>query len=78
MNRQNQIKNCFKSDFDKVLSKKQIKEISGISYYCNTDKHLGQILTRMVRNKTLLRIKKGFYMLNKKSPVNNPDQLKLI
>ena len=45
------------------------------SYYCNQNKHLGAILSTMVRNGTVVRIKKGLF-----SSVNTEsykDQTKL-
>lgn len=59
MDRQKEVLNAFKEG--EVLSKNQIKERSGISYYYNTDKHLGDVLSRMVKNGLLIRIKKGYY-----------------
>ena len=48
-------------DTEEVLSKKQIKEMTGISYYYNTDKHLGDVLSRMVKNGLLIRVRKGYF-----------------
>lgn len=64
MNRQKEIIKVFDNDPSLVLSKEQIIAKSKINYYTNTRKHIGHVLTRMVRNKTLLRVKKGFYKLN--------------
>lgn len=50
MDRQKQILKVFDSDKDLILSKSEIKEKGSISYYHNTDKHLGETLSRMVKN----------------------------
>lgn len=60
MERQKQILEVF-NDTQEILSKKAIKEKTGISYYYNTDKHLGDILGRMVNNGLLERVKKGYF-----------------
>jgi len=63
MNRQKQILAVFENDKDKVLTKQEIIKKSGISYYCNTSKHVGDTLSRMVKNKSLMRVSKGKYKL---------------
>tara|TARA_B100001179_G_scaffold217701_1_gene189779 strand:- start:158 stop:412 length:255 start_codon:yes stop_codon:yes gene_type:complete len=67
MNRQKQILATF-PDAETVLSKQEIIERGQISYYYNTDKHVGDTLTRMVKNKLLVRVKKGYYKLGKSTP----------
>lgn len=61
--RQIQILKTFKENKDIILSKSEIKKLSGISYYNNTDKYLGDCLSRMVKNGMLKRISKGKYKL---------------
>ena len=74
-NRQLIIK-AFSGDYEKELTKKQIKEITGISYYHNTDKHLGDVLSRMVKSKILKRVKKGVYSLYSSSnQISNQNRL---
>tara|TARA_R100000781_G_scaffold113591_1_gene82413 strand:+ start:13414 stop:13674 length:261 start_codon:yes stop_codon:yes gene_type:complete len=70
MERQVEILKVFK-DTEEVLSKKEIKERSGISYYYNTDKHLGDILSRMVNNGLLVRPKKGHYKWSGRTTPNH-------
>lgn len=47
-----------------TASKKDIIEGTGISYYHNTSKHVGDMLSRLVNNGTLARIKRGIYGIN--------------
>jgi hypothetical protein len=44
-----------------VLSKSFIVLALGNNYYCNAEKHIGDMLSRMVKNGTLIRIKKGVF-----------------
>lgn len=60
MDRQKQILAVF-TDKEQTLSKSEIIEKGDISYYHNTSKHVGHTLTRMVKNGTLIRVKKGHY-----------------
>lgn len=80
MDRQKEILQVFNGDKGKVLSKSVIKEIGGISYYHNTDKHLGDTLTRMVKNGSLKRVSRGKYQLGsgKKMIVQPKNQMKLL
>ena len=85
MDRQIQIIKAFNNDFDLVLSKSDIIERESIYYYANCEKHVGHTLTRMVKNGSIERVKRGFYKLgkNKKDYVfarvneDNPNQTKL-
>ena len=63
MDRQKEILKVFNSDTSIILSKQDIKTKGGISYYHNTDKHLGDTLTRMVKNGSLIRVSRGNYKL---------------
>ncbi len=64
-------------DFDEVLKKSEIKERGNIRYYHNTDKHLGDMLHRMVKNKSLERVKHGHYKKAYRSPEPIPGQTDL-
>jgi len=63
MDRQKEILQVFNMDFDLVLTKKEIIENGKIGYYHNTQKHVGEVLSRMVKNGSLKRVKKGSYSL---------------
>lgn len=63
MDRQKQIIDVFLISNKDVLSKSEIIKTGGISYYYNTEKHVGNTLSRMVRNGVLERVKKGHYSL---------------
>jgi len=42
------------------------------SYYCNANKHLGEILSRMVKDGKIERVKKGLYKyINAKQYLDN-------
>jgi hypothetical protein len=43
------------------LSKSEIVEYSGLRYYCNTEKYVGEILGRMVKGGLLERVKPGVF-----------------
>ena len=67
MNRQAEILETFPNK-ETILSKKEIIERGQIRYYFNTEKHVGDTLSRMVKNGLLVRVKKGYYKLNKSTP----------
>jgi predicted transcriptional regulator of viral defense system len=80
MERQKQILRVFKGDKDLVLSKSEIIKQGKISYYHNTEKHVGDCLSRLVKNGGLTRVKKGYYKLGlglKKQIIEDKDQLNL-
>lgn len=81
MERQKQVLKAFNNDKDLILSKSDIKQISGIGYYRNTDKHLGDVLSRMVKNGSLIRVKRGYFQLGqykkRNTQINNPNQSSL-
>lgn len=62
----------------------EIYQNTKVSYYVNWSKHLSVLMTRMVRNKTVLRVKKGVFKKRSSTPFygnkdeNNPNQTKLI
>lgn len=39
---------------------------AGGAYYCNASFHIGQILTRLVKNGQLVRVNRGIYAINTK------------
>lgn len=62
----------------------QIIEGTGLHYYNNTRKYVGETLGRMVKNGTIRRVKKGLYAFRKelankpaKQPTPGPGQLSL-
>lgn len=65
------------------INKDQAVELIGKFYYCNERKHVGDVLSRMVKNNLLKRIKNGFYEINQNKQqtvkgIINPDQLNLL
>lgn len=65
------------------INKTQAVELIGNSYYCNENKHVGDILSRMVNSGLLTRIKNGHFEISKtkKQTTNgiiNPNQLELL
>ncbi|MEZ7496489.1 hypothetical protein QO206_13405 [Leeuwenhoekiella aequorea] len=67
MNRQAEILEVF-PDAETILSKSEIIERGQIRYYFNTEKHVGETLSRMVKNGILVRVKKGYYKRGKSTP----------
>ena len=63
MNRQQEIINAFRNDYKVILKKSQIIEIESISYANNTDKWVGETLSRMVKNGSLTRVRIGYCCL---------------
>jgi hypothetical protein len=69
--------------FDKgeVSKSRMMEELEvGRWYYCNAEKHFGEILSRMVNSGFIIRAKKGVYKLKEtqtsKSYIS-PDQISL-
>jgi predicted transcriptional regulator of viral defense system len=56
-----------------TITKKQVVEKLGHTYHYNGDKHLGAILSTMVKNGILERVKKGIFNLVQ-SPINTKKQ----
>lgn len=74
MNKQNEIlKVIYGKD---SMTKKEIVKAVPFSYWNNTEKYIGEILTRMVRSGKLERIGRGIYKVGpgKKEKIN-PDQI---
>ena len=75
---QKDILKAFKESTE-ILRKKEIIERSGAWYYANADKHVGDILSRMVKNGSLTRVSVGKYRLGSgkahaKAVSVDPDQ----
>jgi len=69
MERQKEILEVFNNNTEIILSKRKIKELGNISYYYNTDKHLGETLSRMVKNNNLIRVSRGNFKLGSGKPM---------
>lgn len=64
------------------ITKQEAMCIYGVNtYYCNAQKHVGEILTRMVNNGMLERLKPGHFKISEKrmikSPTPDPSQKEL-
>ena len=66
------------------ITKADAVTLIGGTYYCNGDKHTGDVLSRMVKRKILIRIKPGVFRVNPHASkidndeIYNPNQLKLL
>lgn len=63
MSNQKKVLECFNGNRELELSKQDIIKMAGLYYYHNTDKHAGEVLSRMVKSGLLKRVKKGVYTL---------------
>ena len=61
--RQKQVLSLFGGDKELVIKKSDMIHKHGIRYYHNTQKHLGDVLTRLINNGMLKRTKIGYYKL---------------
>ena len=61
--RQAQVLKLFGGDKELVITKRDMIHQYGIRYFHNTQKHLGDVLTRLVNNGMLKRVKIGHYQL---------------
>ena len=66
-----------------LITKKQAIELIGYYYLHNSQKYVGEVLSRMVKSKLLNRIKNGSFEINsdRKQTVKviyNPNQLDLL
>lgn len=59
------------------ITKKKAVELIGKSYYCNADKHVGDVLSRMVKAGLLKRIKPGLFELGDRTNKNAVPQNQL-
>lgn len=54
------------------MTKKRAISLIGNFYYCNASKHVGDVLTRMVKSGLLRRVKRGRYAIGngyRKDPI---------
>lgn len=58
------IKQLAQSSPDHTITMDDLDENFGHAYYCNARFHLGNMMSRMVKNGEFIRIKKGVYKLN--------------
>ena len=65
MSREKQIMKLFSLE-KTIITKKEITEKLGNTYYHNGSKHLGDVLSRMVNNGTLIRLKLGVFEIRTK------------
>jgi len=59
------------------MTKRELIKETNILYYANTDKHFGEILSRMVKSGLIHRPSRGVYQLgpDKNNPIDsNPNQ----
>lgn len=61
---------------EQVLKKSEIMERTGLSYHNNSAKHIGDVLTRMVNNGKLERVKKGQYRIARVGAGNRSNRSK--
>ena len=65
------------------FTKTDAVELIGDIYYCNEDKHVGDVLGRMVKSGFIVRIKPGHFklsesrMISLKKDVDDPNQKSL-
>lgn len=65
------------------ITKKEAVQLIGSCYYCNASKHVGDVLSRMVKAGLLERVKAGTFIIGKNrrqtaQGVVNPNQLNLL
>ena len=58
------------------ISKKEAVAVIGKNYYCNSDKHTGEVLCRMVKTRLLVRVKVGLYRVNSVQVYTNTENTK--
>lgn len=78
--KQKEIFQLFEGDRNKILSKGEISHKVSFGYYANGSKHIGAILSRMVKSNLLVRIKPGYFRLGSGIPPAesaDPNQLEL-
>lgn len=55
------------------ITKRQAVELIGKRYYANADKHVGDVLSRMVKSGLLKRIKNGVFELGSRTKKHTPS-----
>ena len=65
------------------ITKTEAFELIGGCYYCNASKHVGDVLSRMVKSKLLNRVKNGSFEINTNrtqtvTGIIIPNQLELL
>lgn len=82
MDRAKDVLKFFNGDKTKEYSKQEIIKGAGLYYYHNGNKHAGDVLSRMVKSRLLIRVRKGVFKLGngirKKEIIINPNQTTLI
>lgn len=66
----------FATKNENQITKKQAVALIGGHYYYNAPKHVGDILSRMVKSQLLKRIKNGIFEINKNT-LQDENQLSL-
>lgn len=59
------------------ITKKEAVKLIGNTYYHNGSKYVGEVLSRMVKQKFLVRVKPGLYEIgkgNRESPLPKDDK----
>jgi len=64
----------FAIEHGNTITKQQAVELLGSAYYCNESHHVGEILSRLVNNGTLTRIKPGVFQLGGLPAVKETDK----
>jgi len=82
MERQKEVLACFKGNKELCLKKQEIIKMAQMYYFHNTDKHVGDVLSRMVNSGLLIRVSKGVFKLGngnkKKEQIIDKNQTTLI
>ena len=65
------------------ITKNQAIDLIGHYYFLNSQKYVGEVLSRMVKSKMLKRIKNGLFEISNErkqtaKEISNPNQLELL
>jgi len=71
----NRIIQLARSAQDHTITMDNLDTNFGNAYYCNSRFHLGNMMSRMVKNGQFIRLKKGVYKLNLISKDTNQKSL---
>jgi predicted transcriptional regulator of viral defense system len=55
----------------------QILAAAPFSYYCNGEKHLGEILSRMIKKRLLVRVGRGKYKLQESTEIQEENNIEI-